>query len=607
MERLLGEGDAVFVEVSPHPVLVGALQEIDPDVLAVGTLRRDEGGMGRLLTSMAQLWVRGVDTDWSPFFEGAGAGAGATAQRVDLPTYAFQRERFWLVGGGGAGDVSGAGLSVVGHPLLGAGVVLAGGEGFVFTGRLSVRSHPWLADHAVAGRVLVPGAALVELVLCAGEYAGCGGLVELVLHAPLVLPADDVPVDVQVSVGDVDELGQRAVRVHSRVSGVGGEGAGWVSHATGVVSSDEGVAPASVRAAGSGLGGVWPPEGAVVVGVEGVYESFAAAGYGYGPVFQGLRGVWRRGEEVFAEVELPVEVGGFAVHPALLDAALQAPLAVLLEGGSGGRVMPFSFSGVRVHATGARAGRVRVAPVGPDAVSVRLTDVEGLDVLTIDALVSRPLSDEAVSAAGVDVSDSMFEVTWTEAPTDGTAATLEEITVFPDVDAVLAAVTEGTRVPGVEGVPGVVGVVCPRGSVEESREVLGRVLGWVQQWLESPVLEGSRLVVVTRGGAVVEPGGRVDVVAASVRGLLRSVCSEYPDRFAQVDVDQDLDQDERLDMNEVLRSLRAPALAGLVGSGELEIAIRSGVVRVPRLSRVSGAGVLAVPGGGGAWSVDLDT
>ncbi|MFE4455700.1 polyketide synthase dehydratase domain-containing protein, partial [Streptomyces sp. NPDC056796] len=510
-----------------------------------------------------------------------------------LPTYAFQRERFWLVGGGGAGDVSGAGLSVVGHPLLGAGVVLAGGEGFVFTGRLSVRSHPWLADHAVAGRVLVPGAALVELVLCAGEYAGCGGLVELVLHAPLVLPADDVPVDVQVSVGDVDELGQRAVRVHSRVSGVGGEGAGWVSHATGVVSSDEGVAPASVRAAGSGLGGVWPPEGAVVVGVEGVYESFAAAGYGYGPVFQGLRGVWRRGEEVFAEVELPVEVGGFAVHPALLDAALQAPLAVLLEGGSGGRVMPFSFSGVRVHATGARAGRVRVAPVGPDAVSVRLTDVEGLDVLTIDALVSRPLSDEAVSAAGVDVSDSMFEVTWTEAPTEDSGSASEEVAVFPDVEAVLAAVNGGASVPGV------VGVVCPRGSVEESREVLGRVLGWVQQWLESPVLEGSRLVVVTRGGAVVEPGGRVDVVAASVRGLLRSVCSEYPDRFAQVDVDQDLDDD--------LRSLPASVLAGAVGTGEPETVVRGDVVRVPRLSRVSGAGVLAVPGGGGAWSVDLDT
>ncbi|WP_274383024.1 polyketide synthase dehydratase domain-containing protein [Streptomyces pratensis] len=338
----------------------------------------------------------------------------------------------------------------------------------------------------------------------------------------------------------------------------------------------------------SGSGGVWPPEGAVGVAVEGLYESFAAAGYVYGPVFQGLRSVWRRGEEVFAEVELPVEAGGFAVHPALLDAALQARLAVLVEEG-GERVMPFSFSGARIHATGARSVRVRVSPAGPDAISVRLTDLAGLEVLTIDALVSRPLAGTALTAAAVEASDSLFEVNWVGAPAPAgeSGPGLEEIPVFVDVASVVAAVGEGV------GVPRVVAVFCPGGPVAEARQVLGSVLGWVREWLECPELEGSRLVVVTRGGAAVGPGAGVDVVQAAVRGLMRSACSEYPDRFAQVDVDHDPEA--------APVPVLEPVLAGVVESGELEVVVRGGVVSVPRLGRITGDALTVPEGGGGVW------
>ncbi|HVR05404.1 MAG TPA: type I polyketide synthase, partial [Solirubrobacteraceae bacterium] len=166
---LLAAGTATFVDVSPHPVLMPAVQET-LEVLdtaasdrpgeaggaaraaVLGTLRRDDGGPRRLLLSLGEAWTRGVAVNWRVLFAGTGA------RRVALPTYAFQRERFWLDGGAaGAGEVEAAGLDAAEHPLLGAAVQLAGGAGMLFAGSLSLRTHPWLADHAVLGTPLLPG------------------------------------------------------------------------------------------------------------------------------------------------------------------------------------------------------------------------------------------------------------------------------------------------------------------------------------------------------------------------------------------------------------------------------------------------------------------
>ena len=158
--------------------------------------------------------MAGVDVDWVGVFGGSGA------VRVGLPSYAFQRERFWLASGGGVGDVAAAGLSSAGHPLLGAAVGLAGGRGCVFTGRLSLESHPWLADHVVLGVVLLPGTAFVELALHAGGQVGCPVVRELMLQAPLVLE-EGAGVQVQVVVGEPGESGERSVDVYSRAGGAG--------------------------------------------------------------------------------------------------------------------------------------------------------------------------------------------------------------------------------------------------------------------------------------------------------------------------------------------------------------------------------------------------
>jgi len=210
-----------FVECSPHPVLTaaveGCLDVAQVGGVVVGSVRRDDGGVRRFYTSVAEAFVAGVEVDWSKAFD------PATAGRVELPTYAFQRSRYWLESGsGGVGDVAGLGLAASGHPLLGAAVGLADGRGVVLTGQVSLRSHAWLADYAVLGTVILPGTAFVELCLHAGERAGCTHLEELTLHAPMVVP-EATGLQVQVLVEGPDGEGHHQVAVYARPAAAGGE------------------------------------------------------------------------------------------------------------------------------------------------------------------------------------------------------------------------------------------------------------------------------------------------------------------------------------------------------------------------------------------------
>ncbi|HWM12055.1 MAG TPA: type I polyketide synthase, partial [Solirubrobacteraceae bacterium] len=322
---LIADGVGVFVEASPHPVIATAISETaehtERSVTVVGSLRRDDGGPGRFTRSLAEAWAGGAEVDWDRVFAGAG--------RVALPTYAFDRQRFWLEGTTGAGDAVASGQLAAGHPMLAAAVAVAGGDEWLLTGRLSAGDHGWLADHTVFEQVLLPGTGLVELALHAGAQAGCAVLEELTLEAPLVFE-EDRGVAVQVRVGEPDEQGRREVAIHSCREGDGrfalddDAGGGWVRHASGSVRPGHDAAgDVAVDLFGDAA---WPPVGAEPVAVEGLYDRLAAVGFGYGPAFQGLRAAWLRGGEVFAEVELDEvqvrEAGRFGVHPALLDAAL---------------------------------------------------------------------------------------------------------------------------------------------------------------------------------------------------------------------------------------------------------------------------------------------
>ncbi|MEV4057773.1 type I polyketide synthase [Amycolatopsis sp. NPDC049688] len=517
---LVRQGHGVFVEVSAHPVLVQPLSEISDDAVVAGSLRRDDGGVRRLLTSMAELFVRGVPLDWTALLPQAG--------RVDLPKYAFDHRHYWLQPAESATDAASLGQAAADHPLLGAVVELPQSDGLVFTSRLSVRTHPWLADHAVGGVVILPGSGLAELAVRAGDEAGCTTLDELVIEAPLVVPAQG-GVRVQVALGGPDDTGARTVNVYSQRDGGTGS---WTRHATGLLS------PAPAPDTGFDFH-AWPPAGAERVGVETFYRDLEERGYGYGPAFQGLRAVWRRDGEIFAEAALPEDLtkdaGRFGVHPALLDAALQA---ATVGGEPGEPVLAFAWNGLVLHAAGASALRVRLAPSGPDALSVEAADETGGLVLTMESLVSRPVSIGQLGAAADAGHDAMFRVDWTELPLGQVTATAEGAEVL--------------EVPG----------------GESPLAATARVLEKLQAWLAEP--EGERLVIVTRGA--VPAGGDhtlTDPAAAAVWGLVRSAQAEHPDRIVLLDTDGEIPLD------------------AVLASGEPQLAVRGTALLVPRLARAT--------------------
>ncbi|MFG2905894.1 type I polyketide synthase [Kitasatospora sp. NPDC048286] len=574
VESLLASGHTQFVEVSAHPVLTVGIQEsidaANAEATVQGSLRRDQGGRERFLTALAEAWANGATVDWAPLFP--------AASRIDLPTYAFQREKYWpKPGTRGIGDVLSAGLGAADHPLLGAAVALADRDGHVFTGRLSVQTQPWLADHAVAGTVILPGTAFVELAVRAGDQAGCDVLEELTLEAPLVLPSQG-GVAVQVVVGSPDADGRREVEVYSRPDDAEGTDEPWTRHATGALSRGGAVVPEFDLA-------VWPPQGAVELPVADLYERFAAGGFAYGPAFRGLRAAWQRGDEVFAEVE-PVQeeqdrAGRFRLHPALLDAALHAAgLGGLLPGAEGG-LLPFAWTGLRVYATGAAALRVRLAPAGHNAVSVALADPTGAPVATADALTLRPLDVERLHSAARGARTPLYRIDWTAqgpaAPADAArwavlgadAAVAPDAVRYPDLAALLAAVAAGEAAPETVVAPVAVGSAV---QVEEAHRAAAAALALAQEWLAAEPLAGARLVLVTRGAVAALDADAVERPAhATVWGLLRSAQSEHPNRFVLVDLDDEAGS--------------AAALPAAVATGEPQLALRAGEVLAPRLVR----------------------
>ncbi|MGH3382645.1 MAG: SDR family NAD(P)-dependent oxidoreductase, partial [Actinoallomurus sp.] len=585
--------------------------------LVASTLTAKRPDVHALTHTLARLHTTGVDVDWRGWFP-----SEPPAQVVELPTYAFQQEHFWLSGGVTA-DAAGLGLVSAGHPLLGAAVELAGRGTRVLTGRLSRQAGSWLDEHAVAGTVLLPGSALVEWALRAADEVGCAGVEELTLQEPLTLP-ESGGLRVQVVVDAAAPDGRRTLQVYSRPDEDSGGPDEWVCHADGTLGPEPGAAPER-------LDGPWPPAGAEPVDVAGFYERAAVAGYDYGPVFQGLQAVWRDGANLLAEVTLPEaagEPGGFGVHPALLDAALHPLFLAGLSGtepGEGPLSLPFAWTGVRLWATGATTIRVRLSPAsgsGENGLRVTVADPAGAPVLGVDSLVVRPVSAERLRGTRQRAVRGLFAVGWTPlpvpatfagwpgAPDDGDWVALGPYEPagapahYAGLDVLTKALDDGAPVPSIAlSEPGIAG----GGDADlagAGRAAAEQVLELVRGWLAEPRLAGSRLVVVTRGAVATghdeDAGGdaapQVDPAAAGVWGLVRTAQSENPGRFLLLDLDLATAASEVDPMTAVRAALAAD---------EPQVAIRGTHVLVPRLEHAGAPAELVLPAGEPAWRLGV--
>ena len=551
------------------------------------------------------LHVHGVGVDWAKV-----VGASAAPQLASLPTYAFQRQRYWLEAEKPSGDVATMGLSDASHPLLGAATPLAESDGFLLTGRLSLSEAGWLGDHAVFGTVLLPGTGLLELGFAAARAVGATTVSQLTLLSPLVLPAEGgVRLQVQVDAPEAGAAGGRSLSIYSRLEDAS-EGASWTLHAQGVLGEAAEAGAVQDAAQDSELE-VWPPAGGEAIDLSGLYARLQARGYGYGPSFQGLVEAWRVGDAVVGRAVLPEALSSsaesYGLHPALLDAALHVVSFAQVDGVSDGLVLlPFEWSQVRLVATGARELRVRVSVErggeGEALAQLQLADGSGRVVAHVGGLRLREASEAQIREAALREAQHLYRLDWRPVALSEAGQSKSVSEASPLIVGGDGALARGLGLDHVDSVAAVVARLDAGGAIparivfdhlyEAGGSMLAathadaeRALVELQGILGEARLNDTSVAWLTRGAVATGPDeGAGGLTRAPLWGLVRSARAEHPDRRLQlVDVDSP--------------PAEAALLAKLLSTtSEPELALRHGSVLAPRLMRAgSEAGALQAP------------
>ncbi|WP_405163124.1 type I polyketide synthase [Nocardia sp. NBC_01499] len=555
-----------FLEVGPGGALSvlarGHLDDSGQSAVVVPTMRPRISEGVTLLNALARAYVGGVAVDWS-------AGLPDSGERIELPTYPFERQRYWVERESVDTVSVDSGMVPDQHPLFAGALELAAGTGWLFVGKWSQSAQPWLCEHTVFGSTVVAGAAVVEIATHLGGRWGTPVLTELTLEAPLVVPPDRA-VAVQARI-EVSGAGQRSFTLHANL------GDGWIRNAVATLSADS----AAVQQYSD-----WPPPGAVALDIAELYPRLAERGLGYGARFQGLRAAWRHGDDIFAEIDaVPTDTGSgeFLVHPGTLDAAFHA--AFLERPDDDGTVwLPFAWSGVRIKPTTRSASSllVRLSSAGTDSVRMTAIDGSGTVVISVESVLARKVSLSQLAAARAGTSDSLFGWRWhaidqpAQAPEPAAIAVIGALPTldarrYSDLAALLSDIGAGAPVPDLVFVDPAAGISASIDSADvpsETAAVTHHTLRLVQEWLSDRRFAGARLVFRTRGAVSPQDGSVVDPRVAPVWGLVRSAQTEHPDRFVLADVEDPGEFD---------------TVVTAVRGGITQLAVRDGKVLVPRL------------------------
>jgi pimaricinolide synthase PimS1 len=528
IETLLGEGTTTALELGPDPVLCAMADEClgeGQELTLAPALREARGEPESALGALATAHATGTPVEWDTFFAGSGARV------VPLPTYPFQRQRYWLSPQEAAGsDPAVLGQTALSHPFLAAEIEHPEGEGLSLSGRISLSEHPWLADHALGGSAILPGTAFLEVALYAGERAGAPTVEELILQVPLAL--GDTPVALRVSVS-ASAGGRRELTIHSRPEE---EGAQWTRNAAGALAEAAPPAPGPVSE--------WPPFGAEPVEIGDLRARLAEAGFEYGEAFECLAAAWQGGGEIYAEASLQaVHAGqdGFLIHPALLDSVGNVLLAAPGEGGDEKLLLPFAWRGVQLSRAGVSAIRIRMSET-EDAGFVAF-DPSGAPAISAGSVELRLVDRDALRIA-VGTERSLYTLGWQALPAAPTVAVdpAPEIADF-------------------------------RGATDGARDLCTRALERIQDFLAEGANEEGRLVVLTQGAFATGPGERPDPAQAALAGLIGAAASENPGRFVLIDSDGS--------------EASAAALPAALAGEEPQLALREGELLAPRFAQAA--------------------
>ena len=425
VQRLVEDGHDIFLEISPNPILLSAMQQgfhhFGQESAVLPSLRSDEDEHTVLLGSLGALYTLGCPVDWKLIYPAGG-------RCVRLPFYPWQRERCWLEPRAGHTDTHREQVSrnaTGSHPLLGRHFKSAhpAGDHFWETA-LNKNSLPYLDDHRIQGVAVLPASAYVEMALAAAvEVFGAQSIAlkDIEFRKALFFPEGGThTIQVILSPG---ADGSASFHIYSRPGGVVHSGTSWMLHVTGKVCLQPDNSITTTDAGPETLTEMRTRCAEKISGQD-YYRRLRESGIHYGPFFQSIAQLWRNNGDVLGEVQVPdgpeAEFNGFQIHPAILDAGLQvlgaAVAAEATENGRQGIYLPTRIDQFRVHGRPGRRlwSHTRVQHREADATTgeVQLLDEAGRVAVEIQGLRFEYLGEDTPRAAVDNLDDWLYEFQW---------------------------------------------------------------------------------------------------------------------------------------------------------------------------------------------------